>query len=79
MVSGSSVWTDASGAGDRSSRRALILQMAKARMKSNKAGHVEEKAPDTIAEEHSHSGEGPDGSRAEGTMASDIDLVVELD
>jgi hypothetical protein len=34
---GSSVWTDGSFANpDRSSRRALILQMAKARMKSNK-------------------------------------------
>merc|ERR1712166_1573675 len=35
-ISGSSVWTDNSGTGDRSSRRALILQMAKARMKNNK-------------------------------------------
>jgi len=34
-VSGSSVWSDSSGA-DRSSRRALILQMAKARMRNNK-------------------------------------------
>mmetsp|Transcript_291 Transcript_291/g.416 ORF Transcript_291/g.416 Transcript_291/m.416 type:complete len:122 (-) Transcript_291:566-931(-) len=34
IISGSSVWTDGSAAGDRSSRRALILQMAKARMKS---------------------------------------------
>jgi hypothetical protein len=34
-VSGSSVWSDASG-GDRNSRRALILQMAKARMRNNK-------------------------------------------
>jgi hypothetical protein len=37
VVSGvSSVWTDSSTNPDRSSRRALILQMAKARMKSNK-------------------------------------------
>jgi hypothetical protein len=35
MISGSSVWSEGTG-GDRSSRRALILQMAKARMKSNK-------------------------------------------
>jgi hypothetical protein len=35
-VSGSSVWTDNSNNPDRSSRRALILQMAKARMKGNK-------------------------------------------
>ena len=36
VVSGtSSAWTDGSAAADRSSRRALILQMAKARMKKN--------------------------------------------
>ena len=34
VISGSSVWSEGSG-GDRSSRRALILQMAKARMKNN--------------------------------------------
>mmetsp|Transcript_24225 Transcript_24225/g.55577 ORF Transcript_24225/g.55577 Transcript_24225/m.55577 type:complete len:524 (-) Transcript_24225:163-1734(-) len=33
----SSAWTETSGAPERSSRRALILQMAKARMKSNKS------------------------------------------
>jgi hypothetical protein len=41
LVSGSSVWSESSpGAGDRSSRRALILQMAKARMRGGggKAG-----------------------------------------
>ena len=38
VVSGSSVWTDQSNPTDRSSRRALILQMAKARMKTNKDG-----------------------------------------
>lgn len=38
VVSGSSVWTDNENNPDRSSRRALILQMAKARMKSNKSG-----------------------------------------
>ena len=38
VVSGSSVWTDQSNPADRSSRRALILQMAKARMKTNKDG-----------------------------------------
>mmetsp|Transcript_50038 Transcript_50038/g.74701 ORF Transcript_50038/g.74701 Transcript_50038/m.74701 type:complete len:135 (-) Transcript_50038:690-1094(-) len=36
VISGSSVWTDSSNAGDRSSRRALILQMAKARMKTGR-------------------------------------------
>ena len=35
-ISGSSVWTENSGPSDRSSRRALILQMAKARMKNNR-------------------------------------------
>lgn len=44
---GSSVWTDGSFSNpDRSSRRALILQMAKARMKSNKK--TEEKKMDEL-------------------------------
>merc|ERR1712183_6434 len=57
-VSGSSVWTENSTPGDRSSRRALILQMAKARMKNNKelpvmskissATEQEDEADDTI-------------------------------
>jgi hypothetical protein len=39
FVTSSSVWTESSAGGDRSSRRALILQMAKARMRGgNKAG-----------------------------------------
>jgi hypothetical protein len=50
VISGSSVWTDTSSANDRSSRRALILQMAKARMKQNKS-HVEDKTDAPIAEE----------------------------
>ncbi|KAL3916465.1 MAG: hypothetical protein SGARI_007952 [Bacillariaceae sp.] len=39
---GSSAWTESSGApsGDRTSRRALILQMARARMKNNKDSPV---------------------------------------
>jgi hypothetical protein len=37
VVSGSSVWTDSETNPDRNSRRALILQMAKARMRSNKS------------------------------------------
>ena len=37
VISGSSVWTDTSNPNDRSSRRALILQMAKARMKQHKS------------------------------------------
>lgn len=40
-VSGSSVWsTDSGNGGDRTSRRALILQMAKARMRNNKESPV---------------------------------------
>lgn len=50
VISGSSVWTDTSSANDRSSRRALILQMAKARMKQNKS-HVEDKTDAPIVEE----------------------------
>ena len=53
VISGSSVWTDTSSANDRSSRRALILQMAKARMKQNKASHVEDKTDGPIEEEGS--------------------------
>jgi len=52
VISGSS-WTETSNVVDRSSRRALILQMAKARMKQNKnaASILENKASRTIAEE----------------------------
>jgi hypothetical protein len=50
VISGSSVWTDTSAANDRSSRRALILQMAKARMKQSKS-HVEDKTNAPIVEE----------------------------
>jgi len=39
-VSGSSGLSESSGASERSSRRALILQMAKARMKNNKESPV---------------------------------------
>lgn len=51
-VGGSSVWTDSSNPADRSSRRALILQMAKARMKSNKDRDPAEH--DAIVEEQSN-------------------------
>lgn len=66
-VSGSSAWTDSS-IGDRSSRRALILQMAKARMKSHKS----HQAP--IQEEASV---GEATSRSE--PKTDIDFTGELD
>ena len=83
LVSGSSVWTDASGA-DRSSRRALILQMAKARMKSNKSGAPSEgNVAVPIAEEPSvASGEHYADEESRGTAptkVSDMDLAGELD
>merc|ERR1712113_447939 len=58
VVSVSSVWTDTSNPTDRSSRRALILQMAKARMKSNKdrgdkisSASIAEETMDSVVEE----------------------------
>jgi len=79
-VSGSSVWTDTS-TGDRSSRRALILQMAKARMKTNKipsAAHVEDKTNVPIEEEQSFvSGEEQSWEVKGG--GTDIDFAGDLD
>ena len=85
VISGSSVWTDSSSnPADRSSRRALILQMAKARMKSNKDRDPAEK---TIKEEKSGSSmddytEGsyhePHGS-AELAAMNDLDFAADLD
>mmetsp|Transcript_13459 Transcript_13459/g.19834 ORF Transcript_13459/g.19834 Transcript_13459/m.19834 type:complete len:1058 (+) Transcript_13459:208-3381(+) len=74
VISGSSVWTDSSNAADRSSRRALILQMAKARMKQHKssASVSESKASTTrtIAEEAS----------SERTVSNaEFDMTKELD
>ena len=76
-ISGSSVWTDNSGPSDRSSRRALILQMAKARMKNNKDSpskissaitEEDDEADDTIYTE------------GNGTLAThDFDLTGDLD
>ena len=43
----SSVWTENTNHGDRSSRRALILQMAKARMRSTRAGISQHKTSPT--------------------------------
>jgi hypothetical protein len=75
MVSGSSVWTDASQ-GDRSSRRALILQMAKARMKSNKMSATpEDKVATPIVEED------PNETKSMETKSviASLDLAVDLD
>ena len=84
MISGSSVWTDGSS-GDRSSRRALILQMAKARMKSGGKSsgstvHSVDKTTAPIAEEGSLDTREPRSrpeSRTE--MNTDIDFSGELD
>lgn len=68
MVSGSSVWTDMSQ--DRTSRRALILQMAKARMKSNKlSATLEDEMTTPIEEEEPN----------EESVNASIDLAVDLD
>lgn len=72
-VSGSSVWTDTSGPGDRSSRRALILQMAKARMKNNK-----EKNPKSKPSSTSPISEGQETMTAL-SQGPDIDLTGDLD
>ena len=75
-VSGSSALSENSGLSDRSSRRALILQMAKARMKNNRESPV--KSPSVIIQEDE-----PDGTvftEANGTLAThDFDLTGDLD
>jgi hypothetical protein len=91
VVSGSSVWTEnSSNPTDRSSRRALILQMAKARMKSNKERDSDEHS--TIKEEKSgmedsHEDESAiqysmddDEMRGVGSSEqSDLDFAADLD
>ena len=86
VVSGSSVWTDSSSnPADRSSRRALILQMAKARMKSNKD---RDPAEHTIKEEKSGSLDDTDYEDEHSRMNSqlsaemtttDLDFAADLD
>ena len=92
VISGSSVWTDnSSNPADRSSRRALILQMAKARMKSNKERDPAEK---TIKEEKSNSlddtdvdefGDDHSDMRPQeltdihSTSATELDIAADLD
>lgn len=75
-VSSSSIWTDTSGPADRSSRRALILQMAKARMKTNnKESPVASKSKlDTSITE-----EGDITVMTEGNTVADFDLTGDLD
>jgi len=82
VISGGSGWTDSSNPADRSSRRALILQMAKARMKSNKDRNP---AEHTIKEEKSSELEYDDESRLNNQsqfsagITSDIDFAADLD
>lgn len=78
VVSGSSAWTDTSNATDRGSRRALILQMAKARMKSNKdrSGNV---STTSIAEEFSDSYSQGNEINKLPSQGGDIDFSADLD
>ena len=83
VISGSSVWTDNSN-GDRSSRRALILQMAKARMKTHKpsigGAHAEDKTNSPIAEEQSTvSGDEQQWEGRGRGGGTEIDFTGELD
>jgi hypothetical protein len=72
-VSAPSVWSDNSGTtGDRSSRRALILQMAKARMRNNKDSPPKTQASEAIEEEASSIGGNTEGN-------TDIDFSGDLD
>ena len=71
IVSGSSVWTDNTNP-DRSSRRALILQMAKARMRNNKASSA-------VASPTSQDTSMYEEKKLEVHQAEDIDLAGELD
>lgn len=96
VVSGtSSAWTDGSAGGDRSSRRALILQMAKARMKKNSVPKPGDREPvsESIHEEEEEkkldsAGDGDIGfdvkmtrtnSLAESGTGTDIDISQDLD
>lgn len=79
VVSGSSVWTDASSVTDRSSRRALILQMAKARMRQNKTLGDSDKTIGPIAEEGSVPSSKLDPSRQSVNQSVDYSEELEVD
>jgi hypothetical protein len=72
-VSGSSGWTENSAPADRTSRRALILQMARARMKNNKDSPSKQKLGPTIASEDGSKTVAMDGSTAEFDLTGDLD------
>jgi hypothetical protein len=76
VVSGSSVWTDNSNNPDRSSRRALILQMAKARMKGNKEPGMGE---DAIPEESYDDDDEEKKNDVLPDSATEIDIAGDLD
>lgn len=71
-MSGSSVWSDNS-AGDRSSRRALILQMAKARMRNNKDSPTKSLTPPDRLQPAMIEEEGASVGGTEIDIASDLD------
>ena len=73
-ISGSSILSDNSGTSDRSSRRALILQMAKARMKNNRESPA--KTPSSVI----HEDDPDDTVFTHATVAThDFDLTGDLD
>lgn len=93
VVSGtSSAWTDGSANADRSSRRALILQMAKARMKKNNSNSTkavegqagngedeEEKKLDSAGEEDIAINVGVSRTNSLNESGTDIDISQDLD
>ena len=77
------MWSEGSG-GDRSSRRALILQMAKARMKNNNNSPDKSRVSAPIQEEVAEDPEGSiagNGGEADNLTEgnTDIDFSVDLD
>jgi hypothetical protein len=72
-VSGSSAWTDDNSTpADRTSRRALILQMARARMKNNKESPTKQKIG-PIEEEDGNKTVATDGHTADFDLTGDLD------
>ena len=76
VTGGSSIWTDAENNPDRSSRRALILQMARARMK-NQGGTTKQQANSDSFIGHSTLEEKKLEHIQE--LSNDVDFAVDLD
>jgi hypothetical protein len=74
ISAGSSAWTENSGPADRTSRRALILQMARARMKNNKESPSKQRIAPAISEEDASKTVATDGN-----ATADFDLTGDLD